>query len=220
MPLFITFEGIEGSGKTTQIRLLADALRQQGRTVVVTREPGGCPIADEIRAILLDSGNSAMVPRAELLLYAAARSQHVEEVIRPALAQEHIVLCDRFSDATLAYQGFGRRLPLPLIQQLNALATDGLQPHLTLLFDLPVATGLSRAMERIARSSGPAEDRFEQETGTFHQRIRNGYLALAEQSPERFQLVAADAPPDKVAQQVLKIVSEALMQEKDRGVGE
>ncbi|AJF06421.1 dTMP kinase [Geoalkalibacter subterraneus] len=210
MSFFITFEGIEGSGKTTQIKRLTETLRLQGRSVVTTREPGGCAIADAIRAILLDARNNALVPRAELLLYAAARAQHVEEVIRPALNQNRIVLCDRFSDATLAYQGHGRRLPLDMVRQLNALAIDDIHPHLTLLFDLPVETGLSRAMERIARSDGPAEDRFEQESLAFHQRIREGYLELARQSPERFRLIRADAPPQDVTRQVLSAVNDAL----------
>src|SRR5512137_721176 len=141
MAFFITFEGIEGSGKTTQIRTLAEQLETRGYRVLTTREPGGCPIADAMRAILLDPGNQALLPRAELLLYAAARAQHVEQVIRPALTSGTVVLCDRFADATTAYQGGGRRLEAGLVAQLNAIATAGLTPDLTLLLDCPVELG-------------------------------------------------------------------------------
>ncbi len=150
MGCFITFEGIEGCGKTTQIKLLEQHLTEKGFKVLLTREPGGCPIADQIRAILLDAANSAMTPSAELLLYAAARSQHVEEVIKPALADDCIVLCDRFTDATVAYQGYGRGLDLDSIGYLNQLATSGLKPQLTILLDCPVEVGLKRALARIS----------------------------------------------------------------------
>jgi len=179
MGFFITFEGIEGCGKTTQLRRLAAELRAAGHAVQLTREPGGCAIADSVRALLLDSANSAMAPSTELLLYAAARAQHVAEVIRPALAAGGIVLCDRFSDATLAYQGYGRGLDPGIIAELNRLATGGLAPDVTLLLDLPVEDGLARARERNADSAGPDEGRFEAEALAFHQRVRDGYLQLA-----------------------------------------
>jgi dTMP kinase len=206
MACFITFEGIEGCGKTTQIRLLAEALQQSGKEVLLTREPGGCPIADKIRAILLDADNSEMTPKAELLLYAAARAQHIDQVIRPALARGSVVLCDRFTDATVAYQGSGRGLDQELIATLNETATDGCRPDLTVLIDCPVETGLERALARIeagsaADSTHLREERFERESREFHQRVRSGYLSLAAASPERFivihgikniELIAAD----------------------------
>lgn len=194
MACFITFEGIEGCGKTTQIRLLAEALQRSGKAVLLTREPGGCPIADKIRAILLDAGNSEMTPKTELLLYAAARAQHIDEVIKPALQRGTVVLCDRFTDATVAYQGYGRGLDQELISALNETATDKCRPDLTVLIDCPVETGLERAIARIeagsaADSTHLREERFEKESRQFHQRVRNGYLSLAQASPERFILI-------------------------------
>ena len=212
MSFFITLEGIEGSGKTTQIALLAAWLREQGREVVQTREPGGCGIADAVRAILLDSANSAMKPRTELLLYAAARAQHVEEVVRPALARGAVVLCDRFTDATLAYQGYGRGLELQLIENLNAIAAGACRPDLTLLLDLPVEAGLGRALARIAATSGEREDRFEREALAFHQRVREGYLELARREPGRFRVVSAEGPPAAVAERLTQGVA-VFMQE-------
>lgn len=198
MAHFITFEGIEGSGKTTQIAMTADYLRRQGHDVLTTREPGGCPIADAIREILLHPANDAMVDRAELLLYAAARAQHVAEVIRPALQRGQIVLCDRYTDATLAYQGYGRGLDLKLIAELNQMASVGCQPHLTLLLDMPHDAGLERAVQRNAREDLAAEGRFEQESLAFHQRVRAGYLALADNAPQRIRVIDAMGTPDQV----------------------
>jgi dTMP kinase len=189
MACFITFEGVEGCGKTTQIRLLAKRLQQEGHRVTLTREPGGCPIADQIRGILLDATNQALTPLAELLLYAAARAQHVSEVIRPALAAGDIVLCDRFTDATLAYQGFGRELDRSVIIELNRLATQTLYPDLTILMDCPVEIGLERAFARINAAVTAREERFELEARSFHERVRAGYLALARQDPERFVVI-------------------------------
>ena len=208
MAKLITCEGIEGSGKSTQILLLADHLRHQGRDVVVTREPGGCPIADAIRRILLDPCNQQLCANAELLLYAAARAQHVEEVIRPALNKDAIVLCDRYIDATIAYQGFGRGLDLSLIQQLNQVASVGLLPDLTLLFDLPVAVGLSRALARNAVAV-ENEGRFEAESLAFHERVRAGYLLGANQE-ERFSIVDATGSPEQVSERVTRIVDSFL----------
>jgi len=189
MGFFITFEGVEGCGKTTQLRLLKERLLAAGEKVTSTREPGGCPIADQMRAILLDAGNSAITPLAELLLYAAARAQHVQEVIAPALAAGEIVLCDRFTDATIAYQGHGRGLDLATIAKLNRLATGGVEPKLTLLIDCPVKVGLSRALARIEAGSGAREERFELESILFHERVRQGYLGLAAVSPRRFVVI-------------------------------
>lgn len=189
MGCFITFEGIEGCGKTTQMKVLAERLAEKGYPVVVTREPGGCPIALKIRDILLDAANSRMVPLAELLLYAAARAQHVSEIIKPALDAGKIVLCDRFTDATIAYQGYGRQLDLALIGKLNVLATENVRPQLTVLIDCEVETGLKRANARIEASTGAREERFELESIQFHRRVREGYLGLAAAEPDRFIVI-------------------------------
>lgn len=205
--MFITFEGIEGCGKSTQIALLAEHLQQAGKRVVLTREPGGCAIADQIRSILLDSDNSAMTPMAELLLYAAARAQHLAEVIRPALAGGAVVLCDRFSDATRAYQTFGRGIDRQIMETLNDLACDGLVPQLTLLLDCPVEVGLGRARQRIETSSGPREERFELESLAFHQKVRDGYLQLAAEEPDRFVIINADDTPEQVSKGIIAAVT-------------
>ncbi|BCS53804.1 dTMP kinase [Geobacter sp. SVR] len=185
MGFFITFEGIEGCGKTTQIRLLGEYLESLGYRVVMTREPGGCAIADKIRAILLDADNRELLPLAELLLYAAARAQHVSLVIKPALAEGSIVLCDRFTDATIAYQSAGRGIDRTTIDLLNDLACQSLVPALTVLIDCDPQTGLERARQRIEASAGPREERFELESLEFHRRVRNGYLELARLEPSR-----------------------------------
>lgn len=208
--MFITFEGIEGCGKSTQINLLAAQLQHQGLQVLLTREPGGCPIADQIRGLLLDADNRAMVPMTELMLYAAARSQHLAEVVQPALTAGTLVLCDRFSDATRAYQAFGRGIDRQVMESLNDLACNGLTPDLTLLLDCPVEVGLARARQRIAGSSGPKEERFELESLQFHQRVRDGYLQLATEEPDRFVVINAAAPQDQVAIAILQAVQYRL----------
>lgn len=200
MSKLITFEGIEGSGKSTQIRLLEEHLRGLEWQVVVTREPGGCRIADAIRHILLDPDNTQLASTAELLLYAAARAQHVAEVIRPALAEGAIVLCDRYIDATVAYQGYGRGLDLGLIEELNRLASDGVQPDLTLLFDLPVEEGLRRARSR-NQQAVINEGRFEAESLAFHRRVRDGYLALAREE-RRFSVIDASGSREAVSRRL------------------
>lgn len=184
--MFITFEGIEGSGKSTQLRRLAERIPG----AVITKEPGGTPLADRIRAILLDS-SSQLDPVAELFLFAASRRQNVIEVIKPALDRGAVVLCDRFTDSTLAYQGFGRLINLDQLRTLNAWATDSLTPDLTLLFDLPEEVGLTRAR---SRNAGAAQDegRFEAEDLRFHRRVREGYRTLAVAEPERFALIDAE----------------------------
>jgi dTMP kinase len=202
--MFITLEGPEGSGKTTQAPRLGAWLRQSGRECVLTKEPGGTPLADRIRGILLHP-DSTMEPLTELLLYAASRHQHVMEVIRPALARGAIVLSDRFTDATLAYQGFGRLLDLDRLRALNDWVTGSLRPDLTLLFDLDERLGLERAHARIAATSNE-EGRFEAEDLRFHRRVREGYLSLAAAEPERFAIVDAGGTPDQVFEQAKKIV--------------
>lgn len=210
MAFFITFEGVEGCGKTTQLRLLKERLEAAGEKVVATREPGGCAIADQMRAILLDAKNSAITPLAELLLYAAARAQHVREVIVPALDRGEVVLCDRFTDATVAYQGHGRGLDLAVIEKLNRLATENLQPALTVLIDCPVETGLSRARARIEATSGAREERFELESILFHERVRSGYLALADSYPERFVVVDGSGDVSQTEARVKEALSSRL----------
>ena len=208
--MFITLEGIEGCGKTTQARLLADQLRRQGHRVTLTREPGGCPIADKIRAILLDARNAAMAPLTELLLYAAARSQHLHDTVRPALARGEIVICDRFTDATIAYQGNGRGLDRDLIDRLNTIATAGLAPDLTLLMECPVPVGLGRALARISATAGEREERFERESARFHEAVRSGYLALAGQDPGRFTVIDAARSVEEIAVDVVAAVTARL----------
>jgi dTMP kinase len=202
--MFITFEGIEGSGKSTQLRRVAERIPD----AVVTKEPGGTPLADRIRAVLLDS-RSHMDPVAEVLLFAASRRENTLKVIRPALDRGGIVLCDRFTDATLAYQGFGRLLNLDQLRALNAWATNSLIPDLTLLFDLPEQTGLTRARSRNADASQD-EGRFEAEDLRFHQRVREGYLTLAAAEPSRFALIDADGNVDAVYARVEAVLAARL----------
>ena len=188
---FITFEGGEGSGKSTQARLLAAALKNEGYDVVSTREPGGTGIGDAIRAILLNPDLSEMGNVTELLLLAASRAQNVYERIRPALERGGVVVCDRFTDSTLAYQGYGRDSDLSLLKSLNRLATGGVMPDLTILLDLPADVGLARSKALEKDEAGAGEgDRFEQEDIDFHRRLRNGFLELARREPERFRLIA------------------------------
>ena len=207
---FITFEGIEGSGKSTQIALLANYLTARGVRHVLTREPGGTLIGDQIRKILLDPANRALDPAAELLLYAASRAQHLREIIIPALAGGANVLCDRFSDATLAYQGYGRGLDIEMIRALDRIVTAGMRPDLTLLFDIEAASGIARARGRNNSRGLEAEARFENEELAFHERVRQGYLALVAQEPERIQVVDASSSAEAIQAKVRKIVDERL----------
>jgi dTMP kinase len=207
---FITFEGIEGSGKSTQIVMLANYLKSRGNSVVLTREPGGTPIGDQIRKILLDPANKALDPSAELLLYAASRAQHLSEVILPAFAAGTIVLCDRFSDATLAYQGYGRGLDREMIRGLERIVTAGMRPDLTVLLDIDAAAGLARARGRNNSRGLEGEARFENEEITFHERVRQGYLALARQEPGRIRVVDASPTPDAIQNNIRKIIDGVL----------
>ena len=190
---FITFEGIDGAGKTTHIDALEQAWRRAGHDVVRTREPGGTALAEKLRALVL---HDAMDPLTEALLVFAARRDHIEQVIRPALARNAWVLCDRFTDATFAYQGAGRGFDLSLLGSLEQWVQEGLQPDLTLLFDLP--PGVAAARLQAARQP----DRFEALDTDFFERVRAGYLARLSADPTRFALIAADATPEAVAQQV------------------
>lgn len=202
--MFVTFEGMEGSGKSTALRGVAQALAARGRAVVETQEPGGCPLGRTLRAVLLDARTQNLAERAELYLFLADRAQHVHEVVRPALQAGSVVLCDRFCDSTFAYQGHGRGLDLSMLRQLNAQATGGLMPDVTLLFDLPVEEGLARARSRNA-TDGKSENegRFEAEKLAFHQRVREGFLELAAAEPDRFRIIDASRRPDQVLAAVL-----------------
>ncbi len=195
---FITLEGIEGCGKTTQARLMSEYIQSKGRRVVLTREPGGTVIGKRIREILLDPESKGIDSRAELLLYFADRAQHVAEVIEPALADGAVVICDRFTDATLAYQGFGRGVGLELIADLNEAATQGLAPDLTLLLDIPVAEGLRRARKRNGDNNQASEGRFEEEPDEFHKKVRQGYLTLASRETDRFKIIDASGTAEEV----------------------
>ena len=203
---FITFEGLDGSGKTTQLRLLADRLKQAGKEVVEAVEPGGTDIGRQIRAILLDGSNARLTPRAELLLYFASRAQNVAEVIRPALAARKIVLCDRFTDSTLVYQGFGRGLGADVVTTLHEIACQGLRPDLTVFLDIGVDESLTRARGRnlVARTS---ETRLDDESPDFHKAVRDAYLTLASREAHRFFVVDGTAAVEDVAQRVWKEVS-------------
>lgn len=206
VPPFITFEGIEGSGKSTHLGHLAAHLRAAGHAVVETREPGGTAAGAAIRRLLLGSEAAPLTPLAELLLYCADRTQHVSETIRPALAAGRVVLCDRFSDSTLAYQGYGRGLDLEMVRRLDALARDGLSPTFTVLLDCPVPEGLTRARGRGAA----ADDRFERETVAFHQRVRAGFHALAATEPDRFCVLDTAAPLEAVQRRLVTEVERRL----------
>jgi dTMP kinase len=207
---FITFEGTEGSGKSTQIVLLANYLKSRGMRVALTREPGGTLIGDQVRRILLDPAHTALDPKAELLLYAASRAQHLSEVILPALASGMLVLCDRFSDATLAYQGYGRGLDIEMILALDRIVCAGTRPALTLLFDLDAALGIARARGRNASRGLETEARFENEELAFHERVRQGYRTLAKQEPDRIRMVDASRLPEEVAMNVRAIMDEVV----------
>ncbi|OGA84381.1 MAG: dTMP kinase [Burkholderiales bacterium RIFCSPHIGHO2_01_FULL_63_240] len=195
---FITFEGIDGAGKTTHIDALEQAWRQQGRDVVRTREPGGTPLAEKLRELVL---HDSMDPLTEALLVFSARRDHLQQVIRPALARGAWVLCDRFTDATFAYQGAGRGFELGVLRQLETWVQEGLQPDLTLLFDLPPAV----AAGRLQAARQP--DRFEALDAAFFERVRSGYLARQAAQPDRFAIIQADARPEEVAEQVRETIA-------------
>ena len=212
--VFITFEGIEGSGKTTQLARLAKSLREERYHVLETREPGSTPLAERIRGLLLDVSSAPpspelMTSECEAALILAARSQHVAQVITPALQEGMIVLCDRFSDSTSAYQGYGRRLGLAELRRVNRVVTHGLSPNLTLLFDLPVPSGLARR-----RRERAVQNRLDQETRRFHERVRRGFLDLAGRHPRRIHVIDARPDPDIVADQVAEIVKTYLGKQK------
>ena len=202
--VFITFEGIEGSGKSTQASKLRDALTERGLTVDLTREPGGTVIAESIREILLDPAHDMMSNTTELLLYQAARAQHVAERIRPALERGEVVICDRFFDSTTAYQGGGRGLATEELDALHALTTSGLSPDRTYLFDLPVAEGMTR-VERTRET-----DRIERESVAFHERVRQGFLEIARANSERILVIDAMQDEDTIAAEIMADMNQIL----------
>lgn len=201
---FITFEGIDGSGKSTQLRMLASELRLRGREVVSTREPGGTSLGHRLREALLDA-QEQVDPLAELLLYAADRAQHVRAIIRPALAAGQLVLSDRYADATVAYQGAGRGFPAALVAEVVRLATGGLKPDLTLIFDLTVEESRRRAAHR-AHTGAVAHDRLDAEDIAFHARVRDAYLQIAADEPERVRIVDAGGSVEETQAEVQKLV--------------
>jgi dTMP kinase len=205
--VFVSFEGVEGCGKSTQLSLLARKLQEQGLEVVTTREPGGTPLGEEIRALLLNPAFRP-TPWAELLLLEAARAQLVEEVIRPALARGAWVLCDRYADSSLAYQGAGRGLAWEQVRQLNALATGGLFPHRTLVLVVSLREALARARRRPSTHAG--NRRFEDEAEAFHERVALAFQQLAQEEPERVRLVNGRGRPSLVHQRVLKALKDLL----------
>ncbi|MFH1259048.1 MAG: dTMP kinase [Elusimicrobiota bacterium] len=202
---FITFEGIDGCGKTTQAKLLAEYLKTEGFAVLHTREPGGNNLAEKIREIVLDPEHK-ISPLAELFLYQAARSEHTELIIIPALAAGKTIICERYTDATIAYQGFGRGLPLKIIQQLNAIATKNIKPQLTILLDLRPESGLNRRMARTNQKT----DRLENENIAFHRRVRQGYLRLAKSEPGRIKIFSAIDSVEKTRDLIREYVRKKL----------
>lgn len=202
---FITFEGVDGSGKSTQLRLLAAALRALKCEVLTTREPGGTPVGLKLRAALLDA-HEEVDPLTELLVFAADRAQHVRRVLRPALAAGQIVISDRYADATVAYQGAGRGFAPELISQIVELATEGLKPDLTLLFDLAIEESGARTRRRSEGKHKSEGDRLDSENVEFHARVREAYLSLAAREPERFQVVQSNGAVEETQLQVRRIV--------------
>jgi len=206
--LFITLEGVEGSGKTSHAARLADSLRARGRIVLLTHEPGGTRAGEAIRAIFLDPAVSLQVA-AELLLVLADRAQHVVEKLKPALARGEVVISDRYADSTTAYQGYGRGFDLKLLGELNRLASDSVTPDLTILLDCPVETGLQRTRERTSTAlRGP--DRFEGADLDFHRRVREGFMSLARSDSARFAVVDSDRPREEVFANIAKLVDELI----------
>jgi dTMP kinase len=202
--MFITLEGPEGSGKTCQLADLAGFLNLEGYPVIATREPGGTSIGDQIRAVLSDLGNTEMHPRTEILLFQASRSQLIEQVILPGISDGGVVLCDRYADSTLAYQGYGHKVDLEMLRALIKFATGGLKPDLTLLLDVDVEEGLRR------RASGGEWNRLDAYNLEFHKRVRQGYFQLVRDDPHRWVIIDAGQPPDKVQKDIRKVVLERL----------
>jgi dTMP kinase len=212
--MFITFEGPDGSGKTTQVSQTVEALKAKGYHVLLTREPGGTAIGDQIRHILHNLDNKAMNPRAELLLYSASRAQIVAEVIRPHLESGGLVICDRFFDSTFAYQGYGHGLDLAILRTITEFATGGLRPHLTLLLDIAPEDGLQRRLSAVAK--GEEWTRMDDMAMAFHRRVRDGYHALVAAEPERWVKIDAARPVEVVQADVLSVLESRLPKLRER----
>jgi len=208
----ITFEGGDGTGKTTQIRGLESYLKRRGCACLVTREPGGTALGKLIRKLLLEVGDHEIASSTELFLYLADRSQHVHEIIRPAINAGKLVLCDRFTDSTLAYQGYGRGIDLEWLRQLNHAASGTVRPDLTLLLDCPVDVGLARTARRQARSaaSKSQQDRFEREKVEFHEKVRAGFLDMARNEPLRFRVIDASKTIEEISATIQRIIDQEL----------
>ena len=204
--MFITFEGGEGAGKSTAIKRIVEKLTSEGYEIVLTREPGGTPIAEEIRNVILDKKNTAMDPRTEALLYAASRRQHLVEKVIPALKEGKLVLCDRFLDSSLAYQGGARGIGIDTVYNMNLFATEGMLPDLTILFDIKPEEGLAR----IAANSQREVNRLDVEKLTFHNKVRDSFHELAKKFPERFVIVDASKTPDEVFEDAYKAIQDRL----------
>ena len=209
--MFITFEGPDGSGKTTQIRQLIPVLQEKGLDIVHTREPGGTDIGDQIRSVIMNMKNKSMHPRAEILLFCASRAQLVEELIRPSLAEGKLVLCDRHADSTMAYQGYGHGLDRDALSQLLNFATGGLKPDLTLLFDISAEVGLRRRL-----ANHEEWNRMDDYALQFHERVRSGYLAMAAAEPERWTVINADRSPEEIHAEVVSVIT-AKLAARNRG---
>jgi len=205
--MFITFEGPEGSGKTSQLPALAEFIENAGYKVVITREPGGTAVGDQIRDVLMNLKNISIVPRTEILLFLAARAQHVEDIIRPALTEGKIVLCDRFGDSTLAYQGYGHKTDLDILKSLLKFSTGGLTPDLTLLLDVPVSEGFNRKIQ-----NKEEWNRLDAYNEAFHERVRQGYLELAQHEPERWVVIDATQKKEKVQEDMRQVILDKLAQ--------
>lgn len=210
--MFITLEGVEGSGKTTQMKRISQWMTAAGKDFLMTRQPGGTPIGGQIRRILLDPDNDELASSTELLLYMADRAQHLEKEILPALAAGKVVICDRYFDATLVYQGYARGLDKTMIHQLHQLTCNGLMPDLTLLLDVTPDVGLVRAWRRIHKDHNQVlESRFEKEKLTFHQRVREGYLDLVRKEPNRFVRINAAGDEKSVGEKIDKVLNAHLL---------
>jgi len=209
---FITFEGGDGSGKTTQLKALDGYLTERGKSCIATREPGGTSLGNLIRQVLLEVGKQPITSPTELFLYLADRAQHIHEVIIPAIKQGKVILCDRHTDSTLAYQGYGRGIDLGLLRSLNDIASQGIKPDLTFLFDCPVEIGLSRTAQRQSQviTGAGREDRFEREKVEFHERVREGFLELARAEPHRFRIIDATRSVEEIAREIENVIDREL----------
>ncbi len=201
--MFITFEGIENCGKSTQSKLLYEWLLDNGYSVILTREPGGTPSAEEIRNFLLKKRNETFPPFSEVCMYIAARGFHVKNLIKPELSKGNIVICDRFSDSTIAYQGYGRGLPIDLIKKMDEQAREGIKPDITFLLDIPVEESLKRSKEK-------EKDRIESESTEFHEKVRKGFLAIAKENPERVKVINGTKSVKEVFNEILATITEKL----------